>query len=88
VPSPTVKKKRRSTFAGTRAGLLQLARLRSFVLNFVAVAVSLKGGKAGLIKARVLVVYVRIPATVVLSKVPNEVVYGHAAIRNEEFGVL
>lgn len=83
VPRPTVKKKRLSTFCGTFAGNLALARLRNLLVKFAAKEVSLRGGRVGLKKGSFVVLeeeedelfrsYLRIPAVVELSKVPGPV---------------
>lgn len=98
-PRPIVKKKRLSTFFGTLAGNLALAKLRIFLTNFVANVVSLNTGRDGLRRGSFLFLllefvaegfwsYSSIPAVVVLSKEPGPVAYGLAAIRKVELGAL
>ena len=85
VPSPTVKKNRRSTSCGTCAGYSSDARLRSLAVKLDTKLVSLIFGKVGLNRGRFLLKepaeggemgssYSRMPATVVLSKVPDAAV--------------
>ena len=81
-PSPTVKKKRLFTVCGTFAGNLLEAKLRNFLLNFMAKIVSLNMGRAGLrtegflffvFDTDDLCSYSKIPAVVELSKAAGPV---------------
>lgn len=83
MPNPTVKKKCLSTVFGTFAGNLALAKLRTFLLNFIAKTVSLNLGSTGLRRRSFLFLvfvfetedflYSSKPVAVVLSKAAGPV---------------
>lgn len=74
LPKPTVKKNRFWIVWGTLAGNLAVAKLRSFLLKFMAKEVPLRGGRAGLRSGSFFkeefdgFSYSRMPAAVELSK--------------------
>lgn len=93
VPRPTVKKNFLSTFCGTLAGNLAVAKLLNLLVKLATKFVALIAGKPGLrsglfFKLLDGVSYSRIPATVVLSKVPMPVAYGLANIKKVALGAL
>lgn len=98
VPRPTVKKNFFWTVCGTLAGNRALAKLLNFLVKFMTKEVvieALRGGRKGLKVGRLFEFveeefdgfsYSRMPATVVLSKVPKPVKYGLANMKNVALG--